>query len=183
MDSRYLAWTDQLRTLARRSWAVAEALYDLCLDRLRDRSVPLPTEARLEVVQRIHRVLTGTARTLEGTLPRELRAHVAPLLRIDWVDAQAIARWEEGPADVRFDLTADVIRQRSLDLSDIPRSILQVLPDLMVDGIRRGDVHLPGFEREPQSTESTVWMRWIPPSVDEIIKSRASRQRERLPAR
>ncbi len=111
------------------------------------------------MVQRIHRVLTGTVRTLEGTLPRELRAGLIALLRIDWTDGKAVAQWEGSPTDVRFDLGGDVVRQRSLDIRDIPESIVHVLPELMVEGIRTGDVQLPNFEREAQAAaQSTVWL-------------------------
>jgi hypothetical protein len=170
VDAQYLAWTAQLRALAKRSWEIAETLYQLCLDRLRDSSKPVPSEDQLYVVQRIHRVLTGTARTLEGTLPRELRARRIALLRIDWSDRKAIARWEDSRSDVHFDLVTDVVRQRSLDLPDMPELITEVLPDVMVEGIHRGDIHLPNFEREAQVAKSTVWLRWIPPSFDEIVK-------------
>jgi hypothetical protein len=183
VDSRYLAWTEQLRSLGNRSWVIAEALYQLCLDQLQERGAATPIETRLHVVQRIHRVLTGTAMTLEGTIPWGLRAASVAILRIDWIDAKAIATWEDGAENVRFDLAADVIRQRSLDLPDIPPQIIDVLPELMVEGVRKGDVPLPGFAREPASTDSSVRLRWIAPSADEILQALSSSEREGLPAR
>lgn len=170
LDPRYLQLADELRQLGQRTWDVAETLYHQCLDRLGERGQPAPAQPAEDTVARIHRVLLGSARTIEGTLSRELRRRGQLRLRIDWQDDASHAQWENDARELAFDLRSDVVAARCQDLDDLPEPIADVLPNTVAEGIRTGIVSLPGFEIDAE-TSTTTWLRWQPPVFAERTKS------------
>lgn len=157
----------RLLLLGERPWQVAEWLYEEGIDRLRTQGLPLPTAEAEAVVQRIYRVLTDSARTLEGTLPRALRdGHDAPRLRVDWDGQRSVARWEDVPETEGLDIARDVVLARCEDIPDFDTPLAEVLSGLLVKGLIDGSVVLPGFVRADESTANTIWLKWQAPVVE-----------------
>ena len=158
----------ELEELGRRSWQVAQALYHRAMDLIDAQGLPRPDEPIDQSVERIHRVLIGVSRTLEGTLPRGLRQSETARLRIDWVDQkQGYANWvgnrDTRPIDIGY-----IVESRALEVSSLHESLGSVLPELFVNGLRSGDVALPAFRRSEESTEETVRLRWLEPVLSDL---------------
>lgn len=172
LDPADLELAEHLTGLGRRTWIAAMSLYHALAEGMEKERLPRPdAQAEQALVDRIYRILNAVGRTLEGTLSRPLRRMGEPRFRIDWKpENRAVGRWEDDVRDLSVDVKGEVVVPDVRDIGDIPEPMVRILADLIVDGVRSGDVAIPGFPREEASTSDTVWLRWTRPILPEATR-------------
>lgn len=177
-------WDDAVHVLGQRSWVVAEALYERCCEEAARNRTTFVDEGREETaerihrmsvgrektVERLHRTLAGVAQAIEAELPMDLRRRGTAHFRIDWhEDNGVISRWEEDPRDLRFDLR-DLVQSYGELLGELSPEAAEILARIYAHDLRTGDASLPGFFRAAVSTARTVWLEWVPPTIEARLR-------------
>lgn len=173
-DLEATEWDQALEQLSNRIWRVVEFLYHLCLQGIQEQARPTPEMAREELLQRLHRVLCGLARTLEGTMSRAIRRSESPILRLNWTNDDVLCHWEQEESGAKGFSLRQIVVSRTEELGDVPPTVADVLPDVMMDALREGSIQIPAFRRTEDASPDGARLTWIKPILEDRLEAKRS---------
>lgn len=157
-----LPWLHDLQPIRLMSWDTARLLWIFCMEHSFESETLFQSEEEPDPVVLIHETLASLSSAIKSRLPLEMEHNEHPVFRVDRQEnGDALGAWVGAPEGIPLNLGRVLVRRaKSRDV--LQEAAIEILATVFRKDFFESAITLPGFQRDPKSTQSNVFLELIP---------------------